>query len=267
MSKSNDIEAWRATGEAAVGKIAPVSFAGEQWNFVLGNGAELFAKLNEQPVRVRDVAGRIGQGIRTSANPIYVLNLRGESGHTVTAFSEQLQREVKLERKALSPFLQGQDIRRYVLETCSQVVILPYEIKSGRAEFISEGQFRKTFSRWLMLICLKTRKSWRSCGNMDECAVRIGMLSFIPKNLELMSASKILVPDIANFASFAFDEAGEFAFTSGYGITLKEDANMAPGDLLGLLNSRLLDFYLKKSAKRCVYFRYFTQFIEQLPIS
>jgi hypothetical protein len=82
-----------------------------------------------------------------------------------------------------------------------------------------------------------------------------------------MLLPKILVPDIANFSSFAFDEAGEFAFTSGYGITLKTDAKESPAYLLGLLNSRLLDFYLKQvsTTLRGGYFRYFTQFIEQLP--
>jgi hypothetical protein len=89
-----------------------------------------------------------------------------------------------------------------------------------------------------------------------------------PKNLELMTAPKILVPDIANFASFAFDETGEFAFASGYGITLKASAKESPSYLLGLLNSRLLDFYLKQvsTTMRGGYFRYFTQFIEQLPV-
>ena len=99
LIKVDDLEAWRASGEAAVGKIAPTSLAGDQWNFVLRNGAELFAKLNEEPVRLRDVAERIAQGIRTSANPIYVLDVVSMNDSTVTAFSEQLQREVKLERK------------------------------------------------------------------------------------------------------------------------------------------------------------------------
>ena len=88
------------------------------------------------------------------------------------------------------------------------------------------------------------------------------------QNVDLMLLPKILVPDIANFASFAFDDAGEFAFASGYGITLKEDAKESPAYLLGLLNSNLLDFYLKQvsTTMRGGYFRYFTQFIEQLPI-
>ncbi len=66
--KVDDIESWRGNGEAAIGKIAPISFAGDQWNFVVGNGAELFAKLNQQPVRLRDVADRIAQGIVEESN-------------------------------------------------------------------------------------------------------------------------------------------------------------------------------------------------------
>lgn len=83
-----------------------------------------------------------------------------------------------------------------------------------------------------------------------------------------MLLPKILVPDIAAHSSFASDEGGEFAFASGYGITLKANAKESPAYLLGLLNSRLLDFYLKhvSTTMRGGYFRYFTQFIEQLPI-
>ena len=264
--KVDDIESWRGTGEAAIGKIAPVSFAGDQWNFVLGNGAELFAKLNEQSIRLRDVTERIAQGIRTSANPVYVLDFLSESGSTVTAFSEQLQREVKLERKSVALFLQGQDIRRYFLETCSKVVILPYQIKASRAALISERQLKKDFPLTYDYLLqnkkvLEDREEGRMRGEQWYAYGRL-------QNVDLMLLPKILVPDIANFASFAFDNAGEFAFASGYGITLKADAKESPPYLLGLLNSRLLDFYLKQvsTTMRGGYFRYFTQFIEQLPI-
>ena len=89
-----------------------------------------------------------------------------------------------------------------------------------------------------------------------------------PKNIDLMKSPKILVPDIANRASFAFDEEGQYAFVSGYGITLKEDIQKSPKYVLGLLNSKVLDFYLKQvsTTMRGGFFRYFTQFIEQLPI-
>jgi len=264
--KVDDLEEWRATGAAASGKITPSTFDGEQWNFVLGNGAELFVKLNENAIRLRDIAERIAQGIRTSANPVYVLDLLSANDSTVTAFSEQLQREVKLERKSVALFLQGQDIRRYFLETCSKVVILPYQIKSGRAELFEEDQLRKKFPlTYNYLLQNKKLLEDREEGRMRNEE----WYAFVyPKNLELMSSAKILVPDIADHSSFAFDKGGEFSFASGYGITLKAVAKESVAYLLGLLNSRLLDFYLKhvSTTMRGGYFRYFTQFIEQLPI-
>jgi type I restriction-modification system DNA methylase subunit len=254
--KVDDIEAWRGTGQAAIGKIAPASVTGGQWNFVLGNGAELFAKLNETAVRLRDVAERIAQGIRTSANPVYVLDVVSMNDSTVTACSEQLQREVKLEREAIVPFLQGQDIRRYFLETCGQVVVFPYQMKAGRAELIAETQLRRKFPlAWDYLRqnkkVLEEREEGRMRGNEWHAFI-------YPKNLELMSSPKILVPDIAAHGSFALDESGVFAFASGYGITLKSEARESPAYLLGLLNSRLLDFYLKQvsTTMRGGYYRY-----------
>lgn len=55
---------------------------------------------------------------------------------------------------------------------------------------------------------------------------------------------------------------------SGYGITLRADVKESIKYVLGLLNSRLSDFYLKgiSTTMPGAFFRYFTQFIEQLPI-
>ena len=83
-----------------------------------------------------------------------------------------------------------------------------------------------------------------------------------------VDAENLLVPDIADKAAFALDEKGEYAFTSGYGITLKEDVPENLKYVLGLLNSRLLNFYLKSvsTPMRGGFFRYFTQFMQQIPI-
>ncbi len=83
-----------------------------------------------------------------------------------------------------------------------------------------------------------------------------------------MKSPKIIVPDIADRSSFALDETGEYAFTSGYGIIIKDAIAESPKYILGLLNSNLLDFYLKhvSTTMRGGFFRYLTQFITQLPI-
>jgi len=125
-----------------------------------------------------------------------------------------------------------------------------------------KAKFPKTFAYLLEnKIYLENRERGRMRGQRWYAYV-------YPKNIDVMSASKILVPDIADRASFALDETGEYAFTSGYGITLKRDVAESPKYVLGLLNSKVLDFYLKNvsTTMRGGFFRYFTQFIEQLPI-
>jgi len=83
-----------------------------------------------------------------------------------------------------------------------------------------------------------------------------------------MATPKLLVPDISDRSSFSFDIQGEYAFTSGYGILLKESFIESSKYILGLLNSKVADFYLKQVSTtiRGGFFRYFKQFIEKVPL-
>ncbi len=238
-----------------------------EWNFHVGNGTSVLVKLRRMPCKLGDIAERIAQGIRTSANEVYVLEVVSESARLITARSEYLGAEVKLERAAVNSFLQGREIKRYRVLPSRKVVIIPYRrTPDGHMALIAEEELERT--------CPKALDYLRGCRPHLEGRERGRMkghdwYAFIyPKNLEVMGAPKILVPDIADRPSFALDAAGEFTFTSGYGITLKPSVEESPKYILGLLNSVVLDFYLKRisTTMRGGFFRYFTQFIEQLPI-
>ena len=218
------------------------------------------------PITLDTVAARMGQGIRTSANEVFVLDLVAQNSRTITAHSEILNREVKLDRSSVLLFLQGREIKPYSLLHSGKVVIMPYRLNESRAEFISEGEFKSEFPQTMDYLrenkaYLSARERGRFRGSDWYCYGRV-------QNIDLMLLPKILVPDIADRASFAMDEKGSFAFTSGYGITLKPGIRVSPKFVLGLLNSKLLDFFLKKvsTTMRGGFFRYFTQFIEKLPI-
>jgi len=218
------------------------------------------------PVKLRDVADKIAQGIRTSANEVYVLDLISAKDNVITAHSERLNRTVKLERQAVKLFLQGREIKPYAILPSGKVVIMPYSVNANDVEFIPEKELQRQFPRTLNYFrenkaYLENREDGRFRGPEWYAYGR-------QQNIGLMLLPKILVPDIADCASFALDEAGEYAFTSGYGITFKDIVTESPKYLLGLLNSKVLDFYLKNvsTTMRGGFFRYFTQFVEQLPI-
>jgi hypothetical protein len=146
------------------------------------------------------------------------------------------------------------------------MVIIPYRFENKKAVFHSLSFMKEEYPRTLEYLTqnkafLESREKGKMRGSSWYAYV-------YPKNIDLMKQSKILIPDIADRAQFALDENGEYAFTSGYGITLKSDFGLSPKYILGLLNSKLLEFYLKRisTPMQNGFFRFFTQFIEKLPI-
>jgi hypothetical protein len=266
FTAASSLSAWRTGSASRTGVIPASKVTPGEWNFNIGEGAAVFEKLSQMPIRLGNVAGRMAQGLRTSANEIYVLDVVAVKADEITAFSKQLQRQVRIEREAVLSFLQGREIKPYQITPSGKVVIVPYQVNGGGSALIPKSDYSNKFPLTFSYLlenkaCLQGRESGKMRGSNWYGYV-------YPKNLELMRSAKILVPDIADRASFALDEQGQYAFTSGYGITLKSSVAESAKYILGLLNSRVLDFYLKRvsTTMRGGFFRYFTQFIEQLPI-
>ncbi len=267
VTKVSDLENWRISQTSDVsGEIDAANVTAAEWNFMVGKGAGLFEKLSKIPVRLGNVADRMAQGIRTSANEIYVVDYVSETSGIVTAFSKQLDQNTKLEKNVLSSFLQGREIKRYQILPSGKMVIIPYTLKNGKVTLISLEQMKADTPNTLEYLSqnktfLENRENGKMRGGQWYAYV-------YPKNIEIMKQEKILVPDIADRSQFAFDENGDYAFTSGYGITIKKEIRLSSKYVLGLLNSRLLEFYLKRisTPMRGGFFRFFTQFLEILPI-
>jgi hypothetical protein len=94
-----------------------------------------------------------------------------------------------------------------------------------------------------------------------------------PKNLEVMSRPKILVPSIATRSEYCLDKAGELHFVGsggggggGYAIVPAGDVDLAY--LCGVLNSRCLDAFLKQITTpfHSGWYAYSKHYIGQLPI-
>ena len=91
-----------------------------------------------------------------------------------------------------------------------------------------------------------------------------------PQNLEEFENEKILTPFNAFNNSFTIDESGKWFFTAGvaggYGLKLKSGINSKY--LLGVLNSKLVEFYVKMTSTylRGKYYSYEHRFIKNIPI-
>jgi hypothetical protein len=231
---------------------------------VVGRASDVFERLRAMPYKLADIADRIAQGIRTSANQVFVLDIISASGDLSDVYSE-ISGRVTVESDLLLPFVQGREIKAYAIMYSGKAVLVPYVVRGQKAQLIPERDLLKDYPR--AHAYFRQNKAFLEAREKGRMKGPQWFGYVYPKNIELMRAPKLLVPDIADRAAFAFDSEGRFAFTSGYAVTLRSRKESVRY-VLGLLNSALLSFFLRRisTPMRGGFFRYFTQFLQQLPI-
>jgi len=266
IAKVTNLAAWRRDRSATEGDLPATTATSAAWNFTVGDGAALFEKLSKMPVKLGDIAEKTAQGIRTSANEVYVVDIVSDDGVTMTVESKYLQRSAQIESSLALRFVEGKEIRRYSVRPTGKAVIVPYRVVHGRSQLIPLKQLQRDWP--LTFAYLSEAKSHLRERENGRMASDDWYAFSRNQALDVISLPKLLTPDIANRSSFAWDSEGAFAFTSGYAITLKRHCEVAPLYVLGLLNSSLIETYWKQISTpiRGGFYRFFSQFLAQLPI-
>jgi hypothetical protein len=264
-----DLPAWLQTFQAPEITLASSRIKSDEWTFTVGSGSGLFEKLERMPVKLEEVTTRIFQGIKTSADKIYIVEELGRTKSRVRVFSRELQAEYDLEPDLLHPLIKGGDSKRYVFSKTKRLILFPYAADAERGSYlIPQSELKK--SHPLTWDYFKANKRYlldREDGKMEHA----GWYGYgRTQALDVMPLPKLFTPDIAPSASFSYDSTGEIFFTGGvaggYGVLVKEPYRFE--FVLGLMNSRLLDFYHHKIATqmRGGWFSYEARFIRQIPI-
>lgn len=233
FTQVDDPKAWYFEGSAVTIFLDTEVITNDKWNFVAESESKIFEYLNGIPLKLGNLTSKIFQGIRTSANKIYVLDVVSEVDDGFIAYSKSLETNVEVEKKNTLKFLQGNEIRAYQIGFSGKRVIVPYTFSSSKVRLLTENELSSSSPKLYQYLLnnkfdLKNRERGKMSGSNWYAYV-------YPKNLDLMSTPKILVPDIADKPSFALDAAGQYAFTSGYGIVLNSSSKTSLTYILGLL--------------------------------
>ncbi len=262
--KAHNLEAWQRGDPLIKGKIPAEKVTGDEWNFIVGKGSDLFERLNKMPTKLSDVASNIFQGIVTSADPIYILEIREEDSEGYKVYSKFLNTEIYLEKIYLKRFIKGYTIKPYFQPPYRHVLLFPYK-STGLVKW-DEIQ-KKAPQTSLYLQSCKSFLCKHEHGKMGH---QNWYAYVYPKNLFHFQKRKLIVQVISQSRRFALDEK-DLYFTGGgngpyYGILLKQDC--LTKYILALCNSKLFDFYLHpiSSPFRGGYWSYGKRFIEKFPI-
>jgi hypothetical protein len=245
------------------------------WQFSSRDGLKVIYKMSLIKPILSEVCDKIFQGIITGADKVFVLEIKGEpQKKVVELYSKALGRNVKIERKLLRPLLKGSlDIRRYRIVTPKKYVIFPYYIKGSTAKLIPFAELEKNFPYCARYFVLNRKILESREHGKWKCAEWYAYSR--NQNLVQCSREKILTPSIARKAAFVYDEKGSYYFLGsggggggGYGLSINEKSKINPFYLVGLLNSKLLDYLTKHNSTRFSggFFAYNKQYIQSLPI-
>jgi type I restriction-modification system DNA methylase subunit len=252
-----------------LGKIPKTQVVEAPWSFSFGEEAALLEKLRTVRTTLGDVATRIFQGVITSADPVFLFKeFEFISKSKIRVYSKELQEKVVLEEGILKRVVRSGDIGRYHAQaTC--LVLFPYKVENCQARLLIPKEIESGYPlAWQYLKQNKKVLENRESGKFrDDEWFRFGRT----QNIGMWEQPKILMPYMITKLSAYLDSEDHYYFvnvtTGGYGI-LAGNQKVSLPYLTALLNSRLLDFYLKRVTTnfRGGYFAANKQYIEQLPI-
>lgn len=246
------------------GPINTNQFSSAPWIFVRPAEESLWNKLESVKPKLGEIATDIFQGFKTGSDAIYTANIVKESSKFSQVKFLADGQERRIESALLLHLIKGGEMKRFQIGSSDLAVLFPYQ----NGKLIAAEVMAKSYPHgWSYLRSKKSELQGREEGKMKGANWYAYTRS---QALTVMPQPKIIVPDYYAHASYGLDANGAYSFfgggAGGYGIVLPENYDLRY--IVGLLNSTLLDWYLRKISVRAYQtaFMYVRKYIEQLPI-
>jgi adenine-specific DNA-methyltransferase len=262
---ASGLDAWKRTMLFDEGFLLDQPKGDGKWNFSDPATQRILDKIAQQPQTLGDVTRKIFVGLQTSADKIYVLKIISEGADTYRVLSNFTEKEFKIEKGLVKPFLMGKDVKRYQQPEAQHVVIFPYTISEGKASLIDEEIIAENYPLgWAYLLENKTELGRREKGRFKETWWQFSR----PQNMTEFEAVKVMTRDIANGCEFALDSNFNYHTTTVYSFVYKNKVKESPNFWLGVLNSKVMWFFLQATGNvmRGGYFRFKTEYLKPFPI-
>lgn len=253
---------------------------GERWLLLTGEERTLIDRLCGSCKRLDDPVhtSHIFVGLQTSADEIYHLTRIAPGRYLCTPKGEGAQPpyEVEIETALMKPLISGPEAKRYVQPTTETYLLFPYRVLNGEAKLISAKTMQEEYPKaWAYLNSyyddLRLREAQRDSQGQVIAApfdgqewYRLGR----HQNLEKQEVKKLIVAQTVPKMRVCYDDTASMYLNNVRvnGIIAAEKQD--PWFLLGVLNSRVIDFVFRRIGKVKVggFFEANKQFIAPLPI-
>lgn len=240
----------------------------KSWILNSGKNFKIMKKIKSTGKNIMTFFDTVMSGLQTGDNSLYVLTPIKDKGKNMILFSEKMNQEIELEKDILKPLLTGEDVKRYgYIDTPPHYVIYPYKIENNKQKPMEEDELKKNFPLTYQYLSkfkkelIKLRTSFKTNPKYWYALHRGRVLS----NFE---QEKIATPEISLGCNMTLDAKKFLHLEVVYSLLKKEDTVEDLRYFLGILNSKVMWFFLKNSGDvlRGGFFRFKTMYINPFSI-
>ncbi len=253
--KINDLVKARNIFSQKLIKIDISKLDSKPWVLKSKDALHLLEKLRKYP-KLSDNIGHAGTGLFTGLDSILLLDESELKKHSI-------------EKEATLPVIQGTDCEKFTKIQPTKYVIYPYKLKENKTYILEETELKSKYPNAYKYLSnnkdsLLTRKDSRK--TFADKKHWYGLTRF--GKLENFLQKKIVTPGEVREQKFTIDDTKSGFLNARIFSILINDDNYDIEYVLGLLNSKVMRFFLQSIAplKKGGYYAYATQFLNQAPL-
>lgn len=237
-----------------------------RWDFQQTNGSDIIDKLKNMPYRLKDIVYVCSQGTVSMGDDLYMMKGYVDGDYFI-GYSEQIKKEVRLEKNIMRPELKGEDVKRYESLHNSYWLIYPHHQVNGKTIPYEEHEMQKLFPlTYEYLLPFKnelTEKKIRYKTNP-----KYWYALHRSRDIQMFEQPKIITAEISYGCNMTFDTTNMYHATTCYTILLNDKYKEYILAFLGLFNSKILWYFLSETGNvlRGGYFRFKTKYLEPFPV-
>jgi len=230
------------------------------WHFVPSDEQELIYKIKEVSTHtLNQLAAKIIVGLKTNADDVFA-----------NPMTEEFIQKNEFELELIHPLLRGTNVQRWSITWTGQEVskdtyiLYPHIEQNGKVNPIQLEKYPRAKNYLLSSRDVLERRTYllESGRKWYEIWVHQSPGDFV-RNY------KLVTPDITTRNNFALDTNGYFCLGSCFVIILKDETDEHYKYMLGILNSKVLEYFHKRTSSTFIYagrYRYWTSYMIDYPI-
>ncbi|OGO85556.1 MAG: hypothetical protein A2Y24_01995 [Clostridiales bacterium GWE2_32_10] len=239
----------------------------KKWIFANDKNIEIIDKIKKKGTKAKEIFQGIYKGITTGDNKAFCLKDGEEKENYIYAYSEVVSDFVLVEKSITKKMYTGNSLKRYNSVYKNDYIIYPYKLVDSKTVLIEEKEIEQCYPKaYKYLLSIKNRLENRGTEKMKYPSW-YSLWNF--RRVENFENEKIITPDVCYGTSMILDNNKYYYNDMCYAMIKKKDITLSYEYLLGILNSKVMWFYLNNTGSVLGggYFRFKTKYIEDFPIA